>query len=164
MYLNNINNTNFQARLDISSVKSNKARWKNIAKVFKEETKLIPDETVKIIEHEFDTSIIAGVYPEMRTIGEIEAITFNKTLDDLLKKNSDETIAKKLYKLLDIGSTASSRKEKAYEKYEALADKESWVSKDLFINKRNIEYDAIEKAAVNKANKDAFLRNFEIVV
>ena len=159
MYLNNINNTNFQARLDISNVKSNKARWKNIAKVFKEETKLIPDETVKIVEHEVDTSIIAGVYPEMRTIGEIEAITFNKTLDDLLKK-----IAKKLYKLLDIGSTASSRKEKAYEKYEALADKESWVSKDLFINKRNIEYDAIEKAAVNKANKDAFLRNFEIVV
>lgn len=30
---------NFKGRLDISEMTTNKARWKNIAKMFKEETK-----------------------------------------------------------------------------------------------------------------------------
>ena len=164
MRINSTNNINFQARLDISKVKTNKQRWIGIAKEFKNQTKLLPDETMKIIEHEFDTSIIGATYEGMPNIGKIEAITFNKTLNDLLEKNEDNLIAKKLIKLLDIGSVVESRKEKAFEKYQTLADKKSWISKDVFAEKRSIEYEKIEKAAINKAKKDSFLRNFEVII
>lgn len=164
MNITPINNTNFQARLDISKVKTNKARWQNIAKIFREETKLIPDETMKVVEHEYDTSIMRSMSEEMPEIGSLEAITFNTTIDELLGKYKDETIAKKLKKLLDIGSIVESRKDKAFEKYQALADKQHWLPKDTFIESRDLEYYAIENAAKNKANKDAFLRNFTLIV
>ena len=73
-------------------------------------------------------------------------------------------IAKKLTKLLDIGIVAESRKDKAYEKYEDLADRNSWISRDEFIEKRNVEFAKIEETCVNKAKRDAFLRNFEVIV
>ena len=164
MNVNAINTPNFQARLDISKVKTNKVRWQNIAKLFKEETKLIPNETVKIVEHELDTSIIGAKYAEMPNIGKIEALTFNKTMKELLEKYDDSIIAKKLKKLLNIADVVEGRKAKAFDKYQAMSDRQSWVSKDILLNKRNAEYEAIETAAQNKAKKDAFWRNFEIVV
>ena len=164
MNINSVNSTNFQARLDVSKVKTNKARWQNIAKVFKEETKLMPNETMKVVEHELDTSITGLLFDDMANVGKIEAITFNETLAKLLEKNSDNAVAKKLAKLLDMGVVADSRKEKAFEKYQNLADKNSWIPKDGFIEQRNLEYSKIEESCINKANKDAFLKNFEILV
>ncbi len=164
MNITPINNTTFQARLDISGVKANKERWVNIAKVFKNETKLIPDETIKVIEHEFDTSIIGSTYEQAPNIGKIEAITFNETMKELLSKFDDNTIAKKLIKLMNIGEIANSRKEKAYEKYQALADKISWEPRDKFLNQRFAEYEKIDNAALNKTKKDAFWKNFEVII
>lgn len=164
MNIDSVNSINFQARLDVSKVKTNKARWQNIAKIFKEETKLIPDETMKVVEHELDTSITGLLLDGMSNIGKIEAITFNETLAELLEKNSDNVVAKKIAKLLDMGIVADSRKEKAFEKYQDLADKNSWISKDKFIEQRKLEYSKIEEACENKANKDAFLKHFEILV
>ena len=164
MNVNSINGTNFQARLDISRMKSNKTRWQNIAKIFREETKHIPDETMKIVEHDIDTSITALTYEKFLELGALEAITFNSILENLLKKNSDDIVAKKLAKLLDIGMVAESRKNKAFDKFENLAAKQSWLPKDEFVEKRQIEYAAIEEAAINKANKDSFLKYFEILV
>ena len=164
MNVNVVNSPNFQARLDVSNVRTNKARWQNIAKIFKEETKLIPDETMKVVEHEFDTSITGLLLEDMPNIGRIEALTFNSTLAELLEKNNDNVVAKKMAKLLDLGIVADSRKEKAFDKYQKLADKNSWISKDEFIEQRKLEYSKIEEACVKKANKDAFLKNFEILV
>lgn len=164
MNVNSVNSTNFQARLDISKVKTNKARWENIAKVFKEETKLLPDERMSIVEHELDTSIIGSPDEWLPNIGKVEALILNQTLQELLEKNSDKSIVKKLIKLLNIGEIADARKEKAFEKFQSMGDKQSWISRDVFIEKRNLEYEKIEEAAINKANRDAFLKNFEVIV
>ena len=164
MNINSINNTSFQARLDVSMVKSNKARWKNIAKAFSEQTKGI-NETMRIEETAGDT-IISGPLRKVATFsdGIIDALAFNTTIERLLKKHDDNTIAKKMVKLLDIGSVAESRKKLAQEVYEKRADKQSWLPSDVFKDQLILKEEAINTAARNKAKKDAFWRNFEIVV
>lgn len=158
------NSPSFQATLDISKVKSNKARWQNIANIFSKKTKTLP-EVMKVIEHEKDT-VIKGpaTFRDILEMPTVEALAFNSTISELLQKNSDETVAKKLIKLLNIGSVADSRKEKAGEIFERKMDTQSWVARDEFQEQLEKEFEAIEIAARNKANKDAFLRNFEIIV
>ena len=164
MNVNSINNTTFQARLDVSKVVTNKTRWQNIAKVFSEKTKGRP-ELMSVVEHGIDTSIVGPAkYEHLPQIGIIEAISFNTTIKDLLSKNSDEKIADKLIKLLNIGTIAEGRKEKALERCNKMIDKESWVPKDKFMNQLYNEYALIGEAALNKTNKDAFWKNFEVIV
>ena len=164
MYISSVNSTNFQARLDISKVKTNRARWEKIAKQFSQDTKLMPYENMKVIEHEFDTSIIGYPITEFSDIGKIEAITYNQTLSKLLENNKDKTIVQKFLKLLNIAEVADSRKEKAFEKYQRLADKNSWIPKDEFTEKRDYEFYKIEEAAYNKTKRDPFLKNFEVIL
>lgn len=159
-----VNNINFQARLDISNVKTNRNRWENIAKNFRKETKNYPKDTMKVIEHEIDTSIIGPVVSETSNLGILEAITWNKTMKNLLENNDDKTIAKKITKLLDIAIVADSRKNKVVQKYERMADEQSWLPSDRFIEQRNAEFEKIETAASNKANRDGFLKSFSIIV
>lgn len=159
-----VSNINFQARLDISNVKTNRNRWKNIAKNFREETKNFPEETMKVLEYEVDTSIIGPVISESSNLGILEAITWNKTIKNVLENNDDKTIAKKIAKLLDIAIVADSRKNKVVQKYEKMADKQYWLPSDRFTEQRNAEFEKIETAASNKANRDGFLKNFSIIV
>ena len=51
------NNTNFKAYLDISKVKTNKARWANIAKMLPDMTKKQPYSMIEIVEGKNDTKI-----------------------------------------------------------------------------------------------------------
>jgi hypothetical protein len=164
MNINNIRSTNFQARLDFSMVKTNRARWERIAKQFSEDTKLMPHDNMKVIEHEFDTSIIGYPITEFSEIGKVEAITYNQTMSNLLEKNEDKTIVQKFLKLLNIAEVADSRKEKAFGKYQRLADKNSWIPKDEFTTKRDYEFYKIEEAAYNKVKRDTFLKNFEVIL
>ena len=164
MNIKNINNTNFQAHLDVSRVKTNTTRWRNVARKFNEMTVNVPG-VMKVVEYEVDTSIMGPAKnPKLPFIGKIEAISFNKTIKDLFAQNNDETVAKKLIKLLNIGEVADLRKEKVLSKYQDKMDKESWIPKDNFMEKVYSEYAVIEEAARNKANRDAFLKNFEIIV
>ena len=116
MKSDSINNISFQAKLDITRVKTNKARWKNIAKAFNKETKNIQGR-VKISEIKEDTIISASGYNNPTVCDDITAIAFNTTIEELLAKYGDDTVVKKLTKLLNIGSIASSRKGKALNKF-----------------------------------------------
>ena len=164
MNINSINNTSFQAKLDVSKVRTNKARWQNIAKAFSEQTKGI-NETMRIEEMCGDT-VISGPLRKVTTFSEgiIHAMTFNTTVERLLKKFDDNTVAKKLAKLLDIGSVAESRKKAAQEVFEKRADKQSWLPADVFRDQLALKEESISSAARNKAHRDAFWKNFEIVV
>ena len=164
MNINSINNTSFQAKLDVSMVRSNQTRWKNIARAFGEQTKGI-NETMRI-EEKYGDTIISGPLRKVTTFsdGVISALAFNTTIDRLLKKFDDNTVAKKLAKLLDIGSVAESRKKAAQEVFEKRADKQSWLPADVFRDQLALKEESISSAARNKAHRDAFWKNFEIVV
>ena len=157
MKIYSANNTTFQAKLDVTKVKTNKARWKNIAKTFNNDTKHIPG-LVKVEEQANDTIITSN--PILDLYGDITALTFNQTMEGLLAKYDDNTIAKKLIKLLNIGEIAESRKEKVLEKFCQKGSFKSEIPEETL----KMEYDSINEVARNKANKDAFLRNFEIVL
>ena len=157
MKLDSVNNTTFQARLDVTRVKTNKVRWENIAKTFNKETKHIPG-LVRVEENLNDTIITTNPINDL--CGDISALTFNQTMEGLLAKYDDNAVVKKLTKLLNIGDIAESRKEKASDKFYKKGNYETQFSEE----KLDLEYLSIKEAARNKANKDAFLRNFEIVL
>ena len=157
MKLDSVNNTTFQARLDVTKVKTNKARWENIARTFNKDTKNIPG-LVRVEESLND--IIITTNPINDLPGDISALTFNQTMEGLFAKYDDNTVVKKLIKLLNIGDIAESRKEKALEKFYQKGNYESKFPEE----KLDLEYLSIREAARNKAEKDAFLRNFEIVL
>ena len=157
MKIDSVNNTTFQARLDVTKVKTNKARWKNIAKTFNNDTKHVSG-LVRVEELANDTIITSN--PIQDLCGDITALTFNQTMEGLLAKYDDNAIAKKIIKLFDIGEVAESRKEKVLKKFYQKGFFESEIPEETL----KMEYDSINEAARNKANKDAFLRNFEIVL
>ena len=159
MKSDSINNTSFQAKLDIRRVKTNKARWENIAKTFNKETKDIQGR-IKISEFKQDTIISASRHNNPNACDDITIAAFNTTLEKLLAKYSDNTIAKKLTNLLNIGSIAGSRKEKALDKFYRKACCESKFQEKTL----KFQYDSINNVARNKADRDAFLRNFEIIL
>lgn len=157
MKLDSVNSTSFQARLDVTKVKTNKVRWVNIAKTFNKDTKNIPG-LMQVVEHEKDIMITTNPIHDLP--GDITALTYSQTMEALLAKYDDNAVVKKLIKLFNIGEVAESRKEKALEKFYQKGIYESQFQEKTL----EMEYDSINEVARNKANKDAFLRNFEIVL
>lgn len=107
--MNNVQNTpiNFTAKLDVRQIKYNKERWENIAKIFEMNTKKINDE-FELSERSsyplnYPPSLHLDAYTsrEQKSINEHCADTFGEHMKSFYE-NSDETIAKKLEKLLRI--------------------------------------------------------------
>ena len=131
--------------------------------LIKKETQNNPSETLSVIEYEMDTSITTfNGMPFQKFF--IEAVTFNSTIDELLNKFDNKTVAKKLVKLFNIGTKTGEQKNKAFEKYQKLIDNNFLTPKEHFIELREQKFEKIENAAIKKANKDNFLKNFYIFV
>ena len=97
------NNINFKGRLNINGITKDKARWKNIAKIFKEETKGINYES-----RVFDDTNVLEIYVDrferknraydyISDLETREAILSKQGTEDLLAQ-SDNVIAKVLAK------------------------------------------------------------------
>lgn len=161
--MDNINNINFQARLDLSRVSKDKERWNNIAKVFEKGTTGYPKQILEVgddtgypkpilnmwndaITENKDIFTAFTTGPKNDGSGEIE-VQFSKDLYKRLMKLSDERVAAKLKKILKM----SFKMDKffcAFEKFEKkLADDEKvWNPfHDALDAQIDIEIDKIAK-------------------
>jgi hypothetical protein len=108
--LNNNNNVNFQARLNLSRVKGSKQRWENIAKIFEGNSKKNSKDILYV-----DGSFSDGFYITTPAGNEVEIY---KSASKKLKDFSDKEIAKKLKTILK-----AVKKENEFYRYAAKMEK-----------------------------------------
>ena len=105
--MDNINNNiNFTARMDVSKLTMNKARWAKIAEVFEQKTAKYPNDTFYM---EDIANGISAYNVNTKTGNEICANIFGVEFDRLTNM-SDSQIVSKFKKMLDI----SAKKQKIY--------------------------------------------------
>lgn len=158
--MESLNHISFGARMDLSGIKKNENRWNNVAKIFEQKTAQYPVDVFRLHEHE-DELTAYSINPN--TNEEITADLSNKNVDDLMKL-SDKTIASKFKKLLDI----SAKKGKVYNTTNEFLEKINSIYKndnDDGIEEKiwDIVVDTAEKNADIAKEKDAFLRNLDIM-
>ncbi len=155
---NNINNNvNFTARMDLSRVTMNKARWENIASLFEQKTTKYPHDTFQL---EDIANGIGGYNVNSNTGEEICVNIFGVEFDKLMNM-ADSKIVSKFKKMLEI----SAHKQKIYD---ATTQYENKLAK---ITKENVDYieiwdkavDIADKEANIMKDKDSFLRNIDIM-
>ncbi len=94
----NNNHQNFTARLDLTNIKLNKTRWKNISKMFEDKTQKA-NYTFELSDSNRQLDIYA--FPE--ELEDVEhSCTISKEGTKKLLEASDEKITQKLVKLLNI--------------------------------------------------------------
>lgn len=165
MQVSPMSNTNFQASLDLRAVKSNKARWNNVAKIFSEETQKIPHG--KIIVKDLNTNMRLSACSDIRQGWDdtIEALFFKKTMNEMFEKYSDNTIAKTLAKFLKIGVSAEKECAKASKFADKMAKKAILEEdKELVFDRIYGDcYGLIKEEVQNKASQDKIMKQWEIL-
>jgi len=113
--VNNSNNVNFQAKLDLSKVKGSKQRWQNIAKIFEEKTANTPNSKL-ILDGSFSSGI--DVYHGKHMDDELAYILGGRKF----KKLPDIAIAEKFKKLLQMSDKENALYENGYRLEKELGD------------------------------------------
>ncbi len=94
----NNNHQNFTARLDLTNIKLNKTRWKNISKMFEDKTQKA-NYTFELS----DSNRQLDIYALPDELEDVEhSCTLSKEGTKKLMEESDEKITQKLIKLLNI--------------------------------------------------------------
>lgn len=156
--MNNINNNvNFTARMDLSKVTMNKARWENIANLFEQKTAKYPHDTFQL---EDIANGIGGYNVNSKTGQEICANIFGVEFDKLMNM-PDSKIVSKFKKMLNI----SAQKQKIYDATMQYENKLAKITKkdvnDIEIWDKAV--DIADKEAKAMQSKDSFLRDIDIM-
>lgn len=160
------NDTNFKAYLDISKVKTNKARWANVAKMLPDMSKKQPYSMIEIVEGKNDTKI--RVFNDIKEAWDnsLEASSLNATLKKIFTQNDDKKVANALLKFLRLSIDG----ERELVKAEKFAN--SMAAKNDNANSRNYDdtfsyfygesYSIIRDSLRKKADKDPIMKQWEI--
>lgn len=156
--MNNINNNvNFTARMDVSKVTMNKARWTKIAELFEQKTAKYPNDTFYM---EDIANGISAYNVNSKTGNEISANIFGVEFDRLTNM-SDSQIISKFKKMLDI----SAHKQKIYDATTEYTEKLFKITKES-VSDSKIWDEAVsiaDKEAKAMQNKDSFLKDVDIL-
>lgn len=147
----NNNNINFTARLDLSNVKIEKNRWKNVAKMFEDKTK----ETPYTFELS-DRGKQLEIYAFSEALDDVEhCCTLSKDGTKRLMEASDEKITQKLIKLLNIFNHQDNTRMRAVEFLNTLEknDKYGTLERPVYKNGDTI-YDRIFFPVIDKMKAD----------
>lgn len=168
--MNNVQNTpiNFTAKLDVRHIKYNRERWENIAKIFEENTKKIKDEFELSERSSFPLDyppvlhLDAFTSKEQKFLNEHCADTQGEHMKSFYE-NSDETIAKKLEKLLRIFRREDTDKEIAKDFLTKIQKNDKHNDATGF-NERfwDVMIDKLEVDTRLSLDKDPILKRFNI--
>ena len=157
-----VNNTNFKARLDISSVSTNKFRWANIAKQFAEETKQFPNAKINVFHSPrgccffgFINSCKNDVWPD------ISADLSEEIINRLFEMKPDSAITEALVKFLKLGSLAEESVESARKKAAKLSSNYNIYERAAKTRKFfDGQYEAVKKSICCEAEQDEILKDW----
>lgn len=162
------NDMNFKAYLDISKVKTNKARWANVAKMLPDMTKKQPYSMIEIVEGKNDTKIRVFNNIKEAWDNSLEASSLNATLKKIFAQNDDKKVANALLKFLRLSIDG----EKELAKVEKFAN--SMASMNDNANLRDYSdtfdyfyaksYSIIKDSLRKKINKDPIMKQWEVSV
>ncbi len=157
-------NTNFKAKLDITTVKKNKSRWANIAKIFSEETKTLPSGKINVFHDDRQCCLLAfanawenNIYPT------ITADIYEETAKKMFESKSDDIIAITLANFLKLGVLADEKIKKIRKASARMAEnynsgEKTRIARSIF----NERFEAMKGSIRNEAKQDDIMKDWEI--
>lgn len=162
------NNTTFQARLDISKVKTNRARWHQVAEIVPKITKSNPNGVIRVVETTDGMHVTAIENARKNPNSMLDALFFNKTMDETFTMFDNNTIAKTLAKFFRIGQTAKKELVSAEKLANSMAEKNDNANYKNYNDTFAYFYDEarsiIEDDVTRKAERDEIMKQWEIIL
>lgn len=167
MQVNSINNTTFGAKLDVSGMTTNKARWKNIARIFEEKTKNNKDGLVELwnAKSTFGGRLYINCIPIVNEKADELYLEGTKSIADNLLKLSDEKVAGKFAKLFKTAEKLVKDKFKAIDFVDKFSTKYKNVKDEdvIFETIYSPMIDIFLENAKQKVAKDSIFRNCRVL-
>lgn len=166
MNITPINNTNFQGHLNLAGVKTNNARWENVAKHFSKQSKNFPNAEIRVCEVKHEMAL--ETYLNNKSSGKVDiaAAFFTKTMDRLFAEKSDKQIADILVRLLNLGDYAKKEYLEAINYASMIAKKNTnpEQAKKTFDTIFGESSTAIKNEVNNIAKSDKEMENWAIIL
>ena len=167
MQVNSINNTTFNAKLDVRGMTTNKARWKNIARIFEEKTANSKDGLIELWDanSSLGDRLCINCIPLVNGKDDELYIEGAESIADKLLKLSDEKAAGRFVKLFNTAQKLVKDKYQAVNfvdkfsvKYKNVKDEEA-----IFEEVYSPMIDIFLENAKQKVAKDSIFRNCRVI-
>lgn len=166
MNITPISNTNFQGQLNLAGVKTNKARWNNVSKIFSEKTKTFQNAEIRICEVKDEMALEACLNNKKGWKNNIIAAMFTFRIQELFENMTDDNIADILVRFLKLGNQGVENLSKAKNLASKVAQKscgnDKVKSKEIFDNIYDEATKLIKKDVFDKAKNDVDMQNWAV--
>ena len=159
--MNSINNSNlnFTAKMDVSGIRFNKARWKKIANVFENETKNIPDQEIHIYNRTAGSYSPRAIDVSSSSYGASMSLDMDADMAKKFQELPDSKIIAKLKKLAKINV----KNDKILKAHDNFCDHLNKNILDEYESDLSImAYRSVTENAWNLLSKDNILKNFSL--
>lgn len=159
-------NTNFKAKLDVSSVKLNKTRWNNIAKIFSEESKSLPNGLINVFHDERQCCFFAfSNLFENDIYSNLAADLYEDVSKKMFETKSDDVIAKALVNFMSLGTIAGDKLQQAGKRARKMAENYLFAEQKIKARAIFAEQTAlIKKEICSMAEQDEMMKDWYISV